>query len=79
MQIDDLSLSGILEHLTTRAYSKPCNNPEGSFLLAPSAIAFGSSPQALWQTSSRIYQHALDSASGLRYSAVRAPQSGSPI
>lgn len=65
MQIDDLSLSGILEHLTTRAYSKPCSYPQGRFLLAPSGIAFGTSPQGLWQTLNRMYQHALDWAPGL--------------
>ena len=65
MHIVDLSLSGILEHLTTRAYSKPCGDPDGSFLLAPSAIAIGTSPGGLSQTLNRIYQHARDWAPGL--------------
>jgi hypothetical protein len=65
LHIADLSLTGILEHLTTRAYSKPCGDPEGSFLLAPSAIAFGASPEGLSRTLSRIYQHARDWAPGL--------------
>jgi hypothetical protein len=65
LHIVDLSLSGILDHLTTRAYSKPCSAPEGNFLLAPSAIAFGTSPQGLSQTLNRIYQHARDWAPGL--------------
>jgi len=65
MHIADLSLSGILEHLTTRAYSKPCGDPEGSFLLAPSAIALGAGTEGLSRTLNRIYQHARDWAPGL--------------
>ena len=61
----DPFLAGILESLATRAWSKPCHDPGGTFLLSPLGLSRDSSPQGLWQTLGRIYAHARNWAPGL--------------
>jgi hypothetical protein len=65
LHIVDLSLSGILDHLTTEAWSRPCRDPEGSFLLSPIGLASGSHSQGLSRTLNRLYEHARNWAPGL--------------
>ena len=61
----DQSLSRILEALATRAWSKPCHDLTGSFLLCPSLFEPDTSPEALGNTLRRLYEHARNWAPGL--------------
>jgi hypothetical protein len=65
LEIVDLSLTGILESLATKAWSKPCHDSAGIFLLSPLGLATDSSPDGLWQALRRIYEHARSWAPGL--------------
>ena len=65
LHIVDVSLVGILEYLTNKAWSKPCGDPQGSFVLLPSRLASDTSPQGLSRLLRGIYEHARAWAPGL--------------
>ena len=55
----------LLEMLASRAWSKPCYDPSGDYLLRPSAFEMHITPESLRQALGKMYEHARYWAPGL--------------
>lgn len=65
LEISDVSVTGILDSLTAMAWSTPCREPDGSFLLSPEGLARACTAEDLERALRRMYEHARNWAPGL--------------